>query len=816
MQRRNFLKGMALSAAAAPVLANAKFLSNTKKVTTATHWGALEATIEDGKLIDVEALSFDSNPSLMNKAVRSRTYDETRVLYPYVREGFLKDRHKSDTAMRGKDKFVRVSWKKVNQIIYEEIARCQKNFGPESIYAGSYGWFGIGNLNNPQTLLKRMLNLTGGFVDSKGTYSTGAISVVTPIVMGTNHYFRHTSLDNIAKHTQTLVLIGCDLVRTTQVNWDVPAHKSYDGFVKIQKSVKDGKLKVISINPLRTDSDKFFDARNVKIIPNTDVALMVGMCYHLYETGLYDKNFIERYTVGFDKFKDYFTGKTDGVKKDLAWASKITGISQNEIKELTELMAKTRTMIMPGWSLQRQDHGEMGNWAVFTLAAMLGQIGKNGGGCGASYHGDGNVGSTERVGVSIPGITVGKPMTYNAGTGSDTSSFEQSFSNKAIPVAKISDMLLNPGKSIDYNGTKVEFADIKLIYWAGGNPMHHHQDRNKMLKAWQKPEVIINQDPYWTASSRMADIVLTACTEIERDDISVVGSESKTGLIALKKGIEPVGESKADYDIFADLAAKFGRRDLFTEGRDAKGWAKYFYEQAVEQAVAKGIDLPKFEEFWEKGYCEFTKMEKGGDDYVAFKEFVEDPIENQLGTPSGRIEIFSKKVASYGYDDCEGYAKFYEPAEWLGNATEEFPYHLISPHPRNRLHSQLNNTILRKVYEVAEREPVLLNPENAKQKGIENGDLVIVSSKRGKILCGAVVTDDVRKDVVCVAEGAWYDPQNPGEIGSMCVHGDVNVLTIDKGTSKLAQGNISHTALVNIEKFTGNAPRVKVFSKPNA
>ena len=218
MQRRNFLKGMALSAAAAPVLVNAKILSNTKKVTTATHWGALEATIEDGKLTEVEALSFDSNPSLMNKAVRSRTYDETRVLYPYVREGFLKDRHKSDTSMRGKDKFVSVSWEKVNQIIYEEIARCQKNFGPESIYAGSYGWFGIGNLNNPQTLLKRMLNLTGGFVDSKGTYSTCAISVVTPIVMGTNHYFRHTSLDNIAKHTQTLVLIGCNLVRTTQIN----------------------------------------------------------------------------------------------------------------------------------------------------------------------------------------------------------------------------------------------------------------------------------------------------------------------------------------------------------------------------------------------------------------------------------------------------------------------------------------------------------------------------------------------------------------------------------------------------------------------
>ena len=109
---------------------------------------------------------------------------------------------------------------------------------------------------------------------------------------------------------------------------------------------------------------------------------------------------------------------------------------------------------------------------------------------------------------------------------------------------------------------------------------------------------------------------------------------------------------------------------------------------------------------------------------------------------------------------------------------------------------------------------MLINPENAKEKGIESGDLVVVSSKRGKILCGAVVTDDIGKDVVCVAEGAWYDPQNPGEIGSMCVHGDVNVLTIDKGTSKLAQGNISHTTLVNIEKFTGKAPELTAFSDP--
>lgn len=533
-------------------------------------------------------------------------------------------------------------------------------------------------------------------------------------------------------------------------------------------------MKVISINPLRTDTDKFLDAKSIKIVPNTDVAMIVAMCYHLYDQKLHNQKFLDRYTVGFDEFKEYLLGVKDGIKKTPKWASKITGVSEQEIKELAETMAKTRTMIMPGWSLQRQDHGEMGNWTVYTLGAILGQVGLDGGGFGASYHGDGNVGSTERLGVTIPGITSGKPVKLEKWAHVDTAKY-------TIPAAKISDMLLNPGKVIDFAGNKHTYADIKLIYWAGGNPMHQHQDRNLMIKAWQKPQVIINQDPYWTASSRMADIVLPATTETERDDISYICPESKTGILALKKGIEPLGESKSDYEIFSDLAEKFGKKAEFTEGKDAKGWVKEFYEKGLEKAVEKGIDMPSFEEFWEKGYHEFTQMAEGGDNYMAFKDFIEDPIENPLGTPSGRIELFSRKVASYGYDDCEGYAKFYEPAEYLGNATKEYPYRLLSPYPRYRLHSQLKNTILKNIYEVSGREPVIINPQNAKEKGIKDGDVVLVSSKRGKILAGAVISEDIRKDVVCIAEGAWYDPQNPGEIGSLCVHGDVNVLTIDKG-----------------------------------
>lgn len=809
--RRDFLKTVAVASAAVPMMAanHDTLLSTTKKVTSGTHWGGVEVTVKNGIIEDWKALPFDSNPSLMNAALSSRTYSQTRVEYPYVREGFLKNGHKSDTTKRGKEKFIRVSWEEVNEIIYKEISRCQKDYGPVSIFGGSYGWYGVGNLNDPQALLRRMLNLTGGYTSRKGTYSTGAISVVTPIVMGTNHYFRHTSLENIAKYTDNIILIGNDMYNTTQINEDVCAHKSYDGFVSIKKASAKRKMNIISIDPQITDTSKFFNARNIQIIPNTDVALMVAIAYHLYVKKLYNEKFIEKYTIGFDKFRDYFMGKVDKVEKTPKWASKITGISEKEIIELAELMVLGKTMLMPGWSLQRQDHGEQANWVVYALGAMIGQLGTDGGGFGVSYHGDGNVGSIEQIGVGISGITTGKPMPLPNNTDK-----KSPLPENEIPVAKISEMLLNPGMQIDFSGRKVIYPDIKLIYWAGGNPFHHHQDRNKMIKAWYKPEVIINQDPYWTATSRMADIVLPACTEIERDDITYISSESKTGILALKKGIEPVGESKSDFDIFADIAEKFGRRDLFTEKRDAKQWAEHFYNEARTQGKSKNIELPPFEEFWEKGYFEFKTMTPNGDNFVAFKEFIRDPLENPLGTPSGKIEIFSQKVASYGYDDCEGFPKFYEPKEYLGNATKEYPFHLLSPHPRHRLHSQLNNTLLREAYEVSGREPILINPDNAKAKGIKEGDIVLVSSKRGKLLAGAVITKDIRKDVVLIHEGAWYDPEEEGVIGSICVHGDVNVLTIDKGTSKLAQGTIANTALVNIEKFTGTIPPIKVFSKP--
>lgn len=809
--RRDFLKTTGLVGAAAPLMgANYSLLEESKKVTSATHWGTYDVTIKNGQIEEVSPMFWEAHKSPLQSALKSRTYNQTRVEYPYVREGFLKNRHKSDTTKRGAEKFIRVSWEEVNQILFEELTRVQKTHGQDSVYAGSYGWYGAGKVNNPQILLKRMLNVTGNqFVDSIGTYSTGAINVINPYVIGINHHHKHTALETIAKNTDTLILLGNDFYTTCQVDWGSTDHRGYKHWENIKKLGQKRGMKFISIDPQVTDSAKYLGAETIQIVPNTDVALMMGIAHYIYTNKMHNEKFLKKYTVGFDDFKDYLLGKTkEKVEKTPAWASKVTGIPEKKIIELAKLLVETRSMLMPGWSLQRGDHGEQANWMTITLAAMVGQIGKPGGGFGSSYQYSA-AGSSRYNGAGIAGISAGKPL--SAGSNSAYTVF----SNKAIPVARISEMLLNPGKVIDFNGKKVEYADIKMIWWAGGNPMHHHQDRNTMVKAWQKPEVIVNQDPFWTASSRMADIVLPATTEIERNDIVNVASKSTAGLVAIKQGIEPVGESRNDYDIMRGIAAKYGREKEFTEGNDQMAWIKKFYNDSKAQGEAKGIKMPSFKEFWDKGYVEFENKLDGADDYNAFEDFIDDPLDSPLGTPSGKIEIFSKKIDSFGYDDCYGHAAWFEPVEYLGNKTKEAPLHLVSPHPKFRLHSQMNNTVLREIYEVQGREPIYIHPKNAKVKGIKSGDVVLVSNARGKVLAGAMVTEDIREDVVMLPEGSWYDPVEPGKVGSMCAHGDVNLLTYDKGTSKLAQGNIAHTALVNIEKYTGKLPPVKVFSKPN-
>ncbi|MCB2100311.1 MAG: trimethylamine-N-oxide reductase TorA [Rhodobacterales bacterium] len=806
--RRAFLEGAVAAGAfgliAPSLLARGAAAATMKdgEVLTGSHWGAFKAKVEDGKWVAVTPWEGDPHPSHQLPGIMDSVYSPTRIRYPMVRKAFLKDGPKADPATRGTDDFVRVTWDQALDLVVKELKRVEETYGPAGTFAGSYGWKSPGKLHNCQNLMRRMMNLKGGFVNSSGDYSTGASQIVMPHVMGTLEvYEQQTVWPVVVDNTELLVFWGADPMTTNQIGWVVPDHGAYPGL----KAFKESGKKVICIDPVRTDTCDYFGAEWVAPKPQTDVAVMLGVAHTLYAEKLYDEAFLNDYTVGFDKFLPYLTGQTDGTPKTAEWAAGISGLDANLIKDLARRFAKNRTMLASGWSLQRQHLGEQRHWMLVVLASMLGQIGLPGGGFGLSYH-YASGGSPGANGPVLPGITDGGKAVEGAAWLTESGA-------ATIPLARVVDMLENPGKDFDFNGTRAKYPEVKMTYWVGGNPFAHHQDRNRMVKAWQKFETVVVQDFQWTATARFADIVLPATTSYERNDIEQVGDYSLRAILAMKKVIDPVFEARNDFDIFADIAKRLGKADAFTEGKAEMDWIREFYDAALKQAQAKNIEMPDFDTFWnEKGIVEFDVT--AGNSFVRYADFRADPLLEPLGTPSGKIEIYSKNIEKMGYDDCPAHPTWMEPVERLGGPTTKYPLHVVTSHPKDRLHSQLCGTKIRDLYTVAGREPCLINTQDAAKRGIKDGDVVRVFNDRGQILAGAVVTDGIMPGAVRVREGGWYDPADPGKPGALDAFGDANCLTVDMGTSKLAQGNCGHTAVADVEKFTGDLPKVKVFDTP--
>jgi biotin/methionine sulfoxide reductase len=375
-----------------------------------------------------------------------------------------------------------------------------------------------------------------------------------------------------------------------------------------------------------------------------------------------------------------------------------------------------------------------------------------------------------------------------------------------IPVAAVSDMLLHPGEQFDYNGLRLTYPDIRCVYWAGGNPFHHHQNLARLRRGLARMDTVVVHEPYWTAMAKHADIVVPSTTAYERNDFS--GSRNDPVLMAMPALAEPYAKSRNDYDTFAALADKLGFGAEFTEGRTEGQWLTHLYQQ-----WAAGLDfaVPSFEDFWAAGSLRLP-VEEG---LTLLADFRADPDAHRLGTPSGRIEIFSATIDEFGYDDCKGHPRWYRPREWLGGErAATYPLHLIANQPATRLHSQLDTGRTSQMSKVQGREPIRMTPVAAAARGLSNGDVVRVYNDRGSCLAGVVIDDAVRTAVVHLPTGAWYDPEDPHDPDTMCVHGNPNVLTDDRGTSSLARGCTGAHVLVQVEKFTDALPPVRAHQPP--
>ena len=557
----------------------------TRTAFGASHWGAFTAEAVDGRLVGVTPFAKDPNPAPFLQALPDAVHAECRIARPAVRQSWLEGGPGTNTALRGVEPFVEVDWDRALDLVAAELERVRKVYGNEAVY-GSSGWASAGGFHDARGQLTRFLNLYGGFVNQVTNYSFGAASVIVPRIVGSMSPVVGpvNTWPTIVEHTDLMVAFGGMPPKNANVNQGgVGAHDAADWHRRATQSGTE----FVCIGPIRDDTGEEVAAEWHSIRPNTDLAAMLGLAHTLLVEGLHDAGFLARCCTGFDRLRAYLLGETDGIAKDADWAAAIAGMPAETIRALARRMASCRTLIAVSWSVQRADHGEQPYWMTIALAAMLGQIGLPGGGFGFGYGAIHGIGAATRQ-VAPPKIPVGK-------SGVDS----------WIPVARLADMLLNPGAPYSFNGEDRSYPDIRLIYWCGGNPFHKQQDLNNLLRGWAKPETIVIHEPWWTPAAKRADIVLPCTTTLERNDIAA--SNFDRFVIANQQAIDPVGEARSEYDIYGDLAERLGFAEAFTEGRSEMEWLRHLYDVYRQRVAKDGIEMPGFDGFWKAGHFELPQ-----------------------------------------------------------------------------------------------------------------------------------------------------------------------------------------------------------------
>jgi biotin/methionine sulfoxide reductase len=754
-----------------------------------SHWGAFSVLVQ-GREIEIVPHPRDADPSALLGNIPAAVSHPARLARPMVRRGWL-ERGPGSDQRRGCDEFLPVSWPEALDRVAAELRRVYDAHGPRAVFGGSYGWASAGRFHDAQHQLHRFLNLAGGYVRSVNSYSSGAAAVILPHVIGPQAAVagNNVSWDELVAESALVLAFGGMALKNNDVGGGgTSQHIARDRLVAARRRGVEFHL----IGPLRDDLPVSVEAIWHPIRPGTDVALMLGLAHTLVVEGLHDRTFLDRFCVGWEAFEAYLLGHADSRPKDATWAAAICGIPPEEIIALARRCAGRRTLVTCSQSLQRAEHGEQPVWMGVVLAALLGQIGLPGGGFAYALGSTSNTGKPP-LAVPLPTLPTGRNSIADF-----------------IPVARIADMLLQPGEPFDYNGQRLTYPDIRLVYWAGGNPFHHHQDLGRLRRAFARQDTVIVHESAWTATARHADIVLPATITLEREDIG--GSAGDPLLVAMHRAVAPYGEARDDYDIFAGLAERLGIAEAFIEGRSARQWLEQIYEPTRRALAERGVNAPAFNEFWEGGELVLPTLPWDGGILRAFRR---DPDAAPLPTPSGRIEIASATITGFGYADCPGHPAWLPPVEGAGSTVAaRFPLQLIANQPATRLHSQLDFGATSLASKIKGREPVRIHPQDAAARGISDGDVVRLYNDRGACLAGAVLSDALRAGVAQLATGAWYDPEDPAAETPFCLHGNPNVLTRDAGTSRLAQGCAGQLSLVEIERFDGPLPPIKAFDPP--
>ncbi|MBE3580222.1 MAG: molybdopterin-dependent oxidoreductase [Thermoanaerobacteraceae bacterium] len=693
---------------------------------------------------------------LRGRAYRNRLYHPDRLKFPLKRTG-----------ERGEGKFERITWDEAIDTIARELRRIKETYGPEAIYVnyatGNAGVLSGGNL------IRRLLSLYGGYLNYYNNYSNPCVTWALNYTFGDQ---------NAANSREDLV--NSKLI----ILWGFNPAETIHGTNTIYylRRAKEAGARIIVVDPRYSDTVIALADQWIPIRPTTDNALMDAMAYVMITEGLHDQAFLDKYCLGFDdehlpegvppgnSYKSYVLGLGENkTPKTPEWAERITGVPKETIIQLAREYATVKpAALICGFGVQRHAYGEQPPRGAAVLAAMTGNIGRSGGFAGAmGYPGYGR-------GPKIGSVSLKNPV------------------QASIPCflwteAAVRGVEMGPADGVQ--GVDRLPTNIKLIFNLAGNALiNQHADVNRtaeILRDEKKVEFIVVSEQFMTPSARFADILLPVNTWMERNDICTPWGWGDYVLF-MNKAIDSMYECKSEYEWISMLAERLGLGQDFTEGRSEEDWLRY----VVEETRKNHPDFPSFEEFRKRGVYKFSYPEN----FIAFKEQIEDPENNPFPTPSGKIEIFSPRLWEMNNPREIPAVPKYIPA-WEGPEDplrDKYPLQCIGWHYRRRTHSTFDNVPW--MEEVAP-QVMWMNPQDAAPRGIKDGDRVKVFNDRGALMINVKVTPRIMPGVVAIPQGAWWTPGPDGVDQRGCI----NVLTSSRPTP-LAKANPQHTNLVEVAK----------------
>ena len=830
--------------------------------TNCTVGGPISVYVKDGKIVRIRPLVIDENDlkpwtidangkkfsppkkvtiSPFTLTERTKVYAEDRIRYPMKRVDFdpKGDRHPET---RGKSNYERISWDEALDIVASEIERIRETYGPAAITgitSSHHNWGAIFYKLGPFWRFFDLLGFTSIFdnPDSWEGFHWGAVHTY-------GFYWRLGGPEQY------------DLLEDALKNTDLMVYWSHDpdttrGCYTGQENtiwrlwLREAGKKQIFIDPFCNYTAAVLADKWIAPRPGTDAAMALAIAYVWLMENTYDKDYVARRTVGFDEFQKYVLGEDDSVPKTPKWAEEITGVPARTIAALAKEWASKRTMLACGL------HATMGGacraaygheWArlMVLLQAMQG-LGKP----GVNLWGT-SMGGPSNPEFWVPGYgdpdgmlrwtRVAKKKVYNP--------VEQRLYRLLLPDAILDPPVSWRGEGFCFMSAEQQFKpytypmpgnpEVRMFYRYGSSFIGTMTETNKWVKAYQSPklEFVVNQDCWTGSESRFADIILPACTNLERMDLSEFSSaggyvpHNSNGcnyrvVVLQKRCIEPLYESKTDYEIFSLIAERLGMKEDFTDGKSEEDWVKGMF----------GIsDLPKYiswEEFEKKGYFVVPLPE----DYKptpSFRWFYEgrecdtpDPLNpnrgtekaKELATPSGKIEFAAQNLKEHFPDDEERPPVPHYIPSWEGHTSKlarKYPLQLLSPHPRYSFHTHYDkhapwlgeipgHRIIRDGYHW---QTVRIHPQDAEARGIKDGDIIKLYNDRGAVLGVAKITERIRPGVIhSYTSSGKYDPLEPGKPYSVDKGGCVNLLIPSRMMSKNASGMAPNSCLIEISKW---------------